>query len=66
MSHKSPANDPSPTESNDVAKSRSCLRCSSMFESAWIGERICTRCKNSNSWRRGRPVQSHPTRATRR
>lgn len=32
---------------------RKCLRCQKPFESEWIGERICKRCKNSGVWRQG-------------
>ena len=35
----------------DRPKIRKCLRCSAEFESAWSGERICKRCKSSNSWK---------------
>ncbi len=34
-------------------KMRKCLRCQKPFESEWIGERICKRCKNSGVWRQG-------------
>lgn len=51
------------TEQEAVAppKLRQCLRCRSTFESAWSGERICSRCKGSHAWRQGTPVRSHPT-----
>ena len=35
------------------AKERSCLMCGSQFQSAWPGERICKRCKESATWRSG-------------
>lgn len=41
-------------------KQRQCLRCRTLFESAWSGERICARCKGSHAWRQGTPVRSHP------
>ncbi len=47
-----------------VAQTRHCLRCSEPFESAWPGERICRRCKGSDSWREG--VASTPDYAHRR
>ena len=30
---------------------RQCLRCAASFESQWIGERICRRCKATQDWR---------------
>jgi len=30
-----------------IARTRRCLRCEEMFDSAWIGERICPVCKAS-------------------
>ena len=35
------------------AKQRSCLMCKDPFPSAWPGERICKRCKESAAWRSG-------------
>jgi hypothetical protein len=32
-------------------KTRNCLKCEESFESSWPGERICKRCKSSDSWR---------------
>jgi len=40
---------------HDPAKSRPCLRCRTRFTSAWAGERICTPCKQTVSWRGGTP-----------
>ena len=34
-------------------KTRSCLRCKTLFQSEWIGERICRRCKSAKIWRNG-------------
>lgn len=42
----------------DEPKARRCLRCHSVFESQWAGERICLRCKGSNAWRSGIPARS--------
>lgn len=42
----------------DAPKTRQCLRCQSEFESAWAGERICSRCKGSNAWRSSVPLTS--------
>ena len=42
----------------DVPKVRRCLRCGSTFHSQWAGERICPRCKSSNTWRNGSPLGS--------
>ena len=44
----------------DVPKVRQCLRCQATFDSAWAGERICSRCKSTAAWRKGVPQQSHP------
>ena len=37
----------------DVPKTRKCLTCRTPFESAWSGERICKRCKNTTAWKNG-------------
>ena len=29
---------------------RACLKCSTKFESAWYGERVCRPCKTGSSW----------------
>lgn len=42
-------------------KRRRCLRCQIMFHSEWAGERICGRCKSSNTWRNGAPLRSFST-----
>ncbi len=34
----------------DVPQERLCLRCRTPFWSEGFGERICQRCKKSNSW----------------
>ncbi|MCZ6603542.1 MAG: hypothetical protein O7A03_00175 [Alphaproteobacteria bacterium] len=34
-------------------KTRNCLTCGRPFESEWAGERICSRCKSSSTWRQG-------------
>lgn len=34
-------------------KIRKCLICRSPFPSAWVGERICRRCKDTAAWRSG-------------
>lgn len=58
----SPATD-TPTEQpmSDVPKYRQCLRCSDTFQSQWAGERICSRCKSSSTWRNGTPLGSAPS-----
>ncbi len=38
-------------------KHRKCLRCHAPFMSEWPGERICGKCKASNAWRQGTPLQ---------
>ena len=43
----------------DIAKVRKCLRCKTTFQSKWSGERICARCKSSNSWRNGMPFKPY-------
>ncbi len=35
-------------------RQRACLMCAEPFESAWAGERICTKCKSRSGWRGGR------------
>jgi uncharacterized paraquat-inducible protein A len=40
---------------------RSCLRCSTSFESAWAGERVCQRCKGSSTWRNGSGMEVRRT-----
>jgi hypothetical protein len=32
---------------------RRCLCCLALFDSEWVGERICQRCKHSARWRTG-------------
>jgi RNA polymerase subunit RPABC4/transcription elongation factor Spt4 len=32
-------------------KTRACLKCRKVFESAWMGERICPHCKGTSVWR---------------
>jgi DnaJ-class molecular chaperone len=39
----------------DVAAERVCLRCRTRFWSEGFGERICTRCKGTVSWRMSVP-----------
>lgn len=34
-------------------KTRRCLKCGTAFESAWVGERVCSKCKSSSDWRSG-------------
>jgi hypothetical protein len=34
-------------------RERLCLSCRGAFDSAWVGERICPRCKGSSAWRSG-------------
>ncbi|MEX2629310.1 MAG: hypothetical protein WD341_05165 [Tistlia sp.] len=41
-----------------VPSGRACLRCGGMFPSAWAGERVCGRCKDSVAWRQGLPYRS--------
>lgn len=49
---KAAANDPSLSKSpRDVATTRACLRCKTVFQSEGFGERICPRCKGSAVWK---------------
>ena len=34
-------------------RQRVCLSCHGFFDSSWVGERICPRCKGSSTWRSG-------------
>lgn len=34
-------------------KVRPCLMCRKPFESEWAGERVCRKCKSTETWRRG-------------
>lgn len=43
--------------SDEGAKTRDCLRCSSSFESEWPGERICHQCKASSTWKNDEPYR---------
>ncbi len=36
-----------------AGRRRPCLKCQTIFSSAWSGERICPRCKSSKSWQSG-------------
>lgn len=48
MSEKKPEAD----EATDT-KLCDCLACRRPFLSAWVGERICPKCKTSSAWRTG-------------
>ena len=41
---------PQPDKVYEV-KVRKCLMCRDSFESAWPGERVCPKCKQTNLWR---------------
>ena len=43
-----------------IPRQRVCLRCEQAFASAWVGERICSRCKTTSAWRSSVPRQSGP------
>jgi hypothetical protein len=34
-------------------KPRRCLMCHNPFDSEWVGERVCRRCKDTSAWREG-------------
>lgn len=36
-----------------ATKTRVCLMCNRPFESAWAGERICRKCKSTDTYRSG-------------
>lgn len=40
-------------EERDDSKARPCLMCGHTFESEWAGERVCRKCKSTETWRRG-------------
>ena len=42
-------------ESDDIPKTRQCLRCKVSFWSDGFGQRICNRCKGSSAWRVAMP-----------
>jgi hypothetical protein len=42
---------------DDKRRSRRCLRCDTIFESEWAGERICRHCKSSYAWRSGEALR---------
>ncbi len=57
-----PATDaPSDRPADDAPKLRKCLRCQATFHSEWAGERICSRCKSTTTWRNGTPLRSFPS-----
>ncbi len=33
-----------------ITKARKCLMCRKEFKSAWSGERVCKRCKETAAW----------------
>ncbi len=45
--------EPKRTTEQKMQKIRKCLICRSPFPSAWAGERICRRCKDTAAWRSG-------------
>ncbi len=55
----SPATEaPSDQPTNAASKLRQCLRCQAAFHSEWAGERICSRCNGTTTWRSGTPHRS--------
>ena len=44
---------PAPTPVPGARKARRCLMCRNPFESEWVGERVCRRCKDTSAWREG-------------
>jgi hypothetical protein len=51
-------------ERNHVRTRRRCLRCDTIFDSAWAGERICRPCKGTSAWRSGQPAPIFSSRTT--
>ncbi|MEM7222472.1 MAG: hypothetical protein AAF495_05800 [Pseudomonadota bacterium] len=49
MKQKTEKQQPEATE----AKERRCLMCSEPFMSEWAGDRVCRRCRQTSTWRRG-------------
>ncbi len=47
-----------PTATSSGARLRPCLTCEVPFESTWVGERICRRCKCKNTWKNGVPLEA--------
>jgi hypothetical protein len=48
--------DPGYAENRTIRLLRRCLSCLTMFDSEWVGERICRRCKGSAHWRTSLPL----------
>jgi hypothetical protein len=49
-----PYNKETITETKELElKPRVCLMCRKSFESEWAGERVCRKCKSTETWRRG-------------
>lgn len=46
--------------SHDVPKPRRCLRCETPFVSEWSGNRVCSRCRSSGTWKIGVPHIGRP------
>jgi uncharacterized paraquat-inducible protein A len=56
---RSPARDvPIDEAAKHEPKFRQCLRCQATFHSEWIGERICSRCKGTTTWRNGTSLRT--------
>ena len=34
-------------------KTRRCLSCGNPFESEWVGNRVCKKCKDTTAWKSG-------------
>lgn len=63
-------NKPDPADSvvqravKDIPRERRCLRCGTQFWSGGFGERICRRCKSTESWRNFSPINQGTRRTT--
>lgn len=51
MTHEAEAFLMTPRARGDIAAERACLCCKKRFWSEGFGERVCPRCKSSNTWR---------------
>ncbi len=40
-------------EPEPETKTRNCLMCTHPFSSTWVGERVCSKCKSTSTWKSG-------------
>ena len=53
-----PGRDDVVNRTGDVPKLRKCLTCREKFQSEWVGQRVCGKCKKKTQWRSGGLRQS--------